>query len=135
MELRTSGHWVGTRTGADLTSKKIFLSQPMAPWTSVAAYKCAVPQSMDPWAVTKKALHYCDDDTSCSPGPYPIATFSRFYIGCRLSQELFTLPSYNIICHASVLARFKTRNTDGRWFHARWCNFQPFYDWVTNSPS
>ena len=26
------------------------------------------------WAVIKKALHYCGDDTSSCPGPYPMAT-------------------------------------------------------------
>jgi hypothetical protein len=39
------------------TSVKLFGLQPMAPWTTAAAYKCAAAQSMDPWAVTKKALH------------------------------------------------------------------------------
>ena len=39
------------------TSEKHFWLQPMAPWTLAAAYECAVAQSMDPWAATKKALH------------------------------------------------------------------------------
>ena len=33
------------------TNVKLFCLQPMA------AYECAAAQSMDPWAVTKKALH------------------------------------------------------------------------------
>ena len=39
------------------TSIKLFWSQPMAPWTSVASYKCAASKFMDPWAAIKKALH------------------------------------------------------------------------------
>ena len=40
------------------TSVKLFWSQPMVPWTLVAAHECAASQSMDPWAATKKAFHY-----------------------------------------------------------------------------
>ena len=39
------------------TSVKLFWSQPLALWTSAAAYECAAAQSMDPWAATKKAFH------------------------------------------------------------------------------
>ena len=38
-------------------SVKLFWTQPMAPWTSVAVYECAAAQFMDSWAATKKALH------------------------------------------------------------------------------
>ena len=38
------------------TCVKLFWSQPMAPWSSVAVYECAAAQSMDPWAANKKAL-------------------------------------------------------------------------------
>ena len=38
------------------TSVKLSWSQPIAPWTSPAAYECDAAQSMDPWAATKKAL-------------------------------------------------------------------------------
>jgi hypothetical protein len=52
------GHWAGIWTGAGvITSVKLFGSQPMAPWTSVAAYECGAAQSMDLLAVTKKILN------------------------------------------------------------------------------
>ena len=38
------------------TNVKFFRSQPLARWTSSAAYECAAIQSMDPWPVIKKAL-------------------------------------------------------------------------------
>ena len=45
-------------------SVKLSWPQPMAPWTLAAAYECAAIQSMDLWAVTKKALYYCEGDTT-----------------------------------------------------------------------
>ena len=64
----------------------------MAPWTSAAAYESAAAQSMDPWAVIKKASQEYGGDTSSSLGPYPTAACPEFHIGCRLGRELFTLP-------------------------------------------
>ena len=89
--LLTSSCWIGTRIGACHfhTSLKLFWSQPMAPWTSAAAYECAAAQSMDSWAVIKKALQECGGDTRSCPGPYPLP---EFHIGCRLGRELFSLP-------------------------------------------
>ena len=78
------------------TRVKLFWSQPMAPWTSAAAYQCAAPQFMEPWAATKKDLHQCGGDTSSCLGPYPMAACPEFYIGCRLGREIFTLP---LCCH------------------------------------
>ena len=77
-------------------SVKLFWSQPMAPWTSAATNKCAAPQSMDPWAATKKALHYCGGDASSCLCPYPMTTCPEFHVSCRLSWELFILP---VCCH------------------------------------
>jgi hypothetical protein len=74
------------------TSLKLFWSLPMAPWTSVASYECAATQSMDAWAVIKKASQECGGDTSSCLGPYPTAACPEFHIGCRLDWELFTLP-------------------------------------------
>ena len=50
---------------------KLFWSQPMAPWTSAAAYECAAAQSMEPWAATKEPLSYSQrgGDTSSCPVP------------------------------------------------------------------
>ena len=53
----------------------------MAPRTSAAAYECAAAQSMDPWAVIKKASHECGGDTSSCPGPYPTAACPKFHVG------------------------------------------------------
>ena len=39
------------------TSVKLFWSQPIALWTSVAAYECIAAQSIDPWVATKRALY------------------------------------------------------------------------------
>ena len=75
------------------TSVKLFLLQPMAQWSLVAAHECAANQSMDPWAVTKKA---CGRDTSSCLGLHPMATCPVFHISCRLGRELFTLP---LCCH------------------------------------
>ena len=50
-ETRTSDRWVGARTGAGVTSTLVYFffgSQPIAPWTSAAAYECAAAQFMDP---------------------------------------------------------------------------------------
>ena len=90
-------------------SVKLFWSQPMAPWASVAAYDCAAAQSMDPWAAIKKASQECGGDTSSCPGPYPTTACPEFTIGCRLGRELFTLPLYCPRCPWSHGLRPKKR--------------------------
>jgi hypothetical protein len=47
-----------------------------------------------PWTEIKKALPQCGSDTSSCPGPYQMAAYLEFHIGCKLDWELFTLPSY-----------------------------------------
>ena len=61
----------------------------MFPWISML-----LPMSMLPWAATKKDLHWCGGDTSSCLGPYTMAACPEFHVGCRLGQELFTLPTY-----------------------------------------
>ena len=63
------------------TSVKLFWSQPMAPWTSVAVYESAVAQSMDPFWI---------------PGTYLMSACPEFHVSCRLDRELFSLP---VCCH------------------------------------
>jgi hypothetical protein len=48
---------------------------------SSLVYKCAAAQSMDPWAVIKKALHLYGGDTSSSLGLYPTAACPEFHVG------------------------------------------------------
>jgi hypothetical protein len=71
VKLRTSGHWVGSPDRSwchrHTTSMiRLFCSQPMAPWASAAAYgkgekhtHMLLQMSMEPWALTKKALSKC----------------------------------------------------------------------------
>ena len=42
----------------------------------------------------QKGFTQCGGDTSSCLGPYPMAACLKFYIGCRLGRELFTLPTY-----------------------------------------
>ena len=67
------------------TSVKFSWSQPIDPWTSA-----------QPWAATKKALHWCDCDTSSCPGSYPTAACPEFHVAYRLGRELFRPPSTHI---------------------------------------
>ena len=57
-------------------------------------HSCSASQFMDPWAMTKKALHQCGGDTSSCLCPYPLAACPKFHVGCSLGRELFTLPLY-----------------------------------------
>ena len=80
--------WLLDRSRCHLhTSLNLFWSRSMAPWTLAAAYECAAAQSMDKWAVIKKAFEECGGDTSSFLGHLP-----KFHIGCRLGRELLTLP-------------------------------------------
>ena len=63
------------------TSVKLFWSQPMSPWTSVAAYECSATQSMDPWAVTKKVY------TSVVVAPAPV----------RVPNQQQLVPSFMLV--------------------------------------
>jgi hypothetical protein len=64
------------------TSVKLLWSQPMAPKTSATAYECVAAQSMNPWAATKKALHWRGGDTGSCLDPYPMAACPEFHVGC-----------------------------------------------------
>ena len=83
VKLRTRS--IGQQPGPELMSPphqyKAFLSKPMAPWTSVAAYEFAAAQSIDPRTVTKEALHQCGNDFSSCPGPYPTPTCPEIHVG------------------------------------------------------
>ena len=63
----------------------------MASWILAAAYECAAAHSMDPWAATKKALHYSVAVTPALFGSLPNDRLSRDLL--RLDRELFTVPS------------------------------------------
>ena len=75
----------------------------MAPWTLAAAYECAVAQSMDPLAATKKGLHKYGGDTSSCPGPYPMAACPEFHLGCRLGRySIPTNKQYKILIITTI---------------------------------
>ena len=71
----------------------------MAPWKSVAVYECASIRSMDPWAATKKALHWYGGDPQLLSESLPSGCFSR--VSRRLGRELFTLPICYHRCQSS----------------------------------
>ena len=77
------------------SSVEIFWSQPMNPWTWVAAHPYAADDVHGVMSCDQKKLY---NSVVVTPAPvriptYPMATCSEFHIGCRLGQELFTLPS------------------------------------------
>ena len=53
-----------------------------------------LPVSTELWTAMKKALPQCGDDMSSCPGLYPTVACPQCHMGCRLGQELLTLPSY-----------------------------------------
>ena len=87
VKLRRSGHLVRDPDGSWChrhTTVKLSWSQPMDPWTEWKHTRVLPSMSMEPSAATKKALHYCEGDTSSCPGSYLTAVCSEFHIGWRL---------------------------------------------------
>ena len=63
------------------TSVKLPWSQPTDRRTERQHTRTLPPMSMEPWAATKKALHWCSGGTSSCPGPYPTAASPEFHKG------------------------------------------------------
>ena len=50
----------------------------------VAAHSYAAADFLGAMATTKNGLHWCGDDTSFCPGPYPTAACLEFHVGSKL---------------------------------------------------
>ena len=59
----------------------------MDPWTERQHTRMLPPMSMDPWDVSKKALHQCSGNTSSCLGPYPLAACPEFHVGYKHSRD------------------------------------------------